>query len=146
MLLGLPTADLGSDGISANDADDADTGPNDGQNFPVLTTLTSGAGSFTVQGTLDVPAATNAAQYRIALYESIACDAGGNGEGAIHLGSALVTLSGASEAFSVTLGVAAPAAGRVVTATATSPEGNTSELSACLAVAAGDFVFANGFE
>lgn len=138
--------DIAEDGITPNDVDDADTGPNDRQNFPVLASVTAGVGSFTVQGALDVPAATNGASYRIALYESAACDTGGNGEGPIFLGSTVVTLGGGAESFSATLPVPAPAGGRVLTATATAPRGNTSEFSACLLLPLGDSIFGNGFE
>jgi hypothetical protein len=62
------------------------------------------------------------------------------------LGTQVVSLSGNAESFSVTLPVTPPAPGHVITATATDPAGNTSELSACLAAPVILTVFADGFE
>lgn len=130
----------------ANDADDTDIGGNGLQNFPVLDGAVAGAGGLAVQGTLDVPAVAGNAAYTIALYESAACDASGNGEGEILLGAQAVVLSNAAEGFDIVLPIAAPAPGRIVTATATDPAGNTSEFSPCVAVTAGPEIFVDGFE
>ena len=71
--------DLGGNGITANDAGDADEGPNNLQNFPVLTAAIGG-----VQGTLNsIPDTT----FRIEFFGNAACDASGNGEGATFLGA-----------------------------------------------------------
>ncbi|MFN2377146.1 MAG: hypothetical protein ABR538_11455 [Candidatus Binatia bacterium] len=123
--------------VTANDADDADTGANDRQNFPVLTAAVSAVGMLSVEGTLDVPAAASDADYTIRFFRSDDCDASGNGEGEEFLGAVEVSLSGDAEAFAVEVpgGVAD---GTAVTATATEvATGNTSEFSACL-VTAGD--------
>ncbi|HEX3557712.1 MAG TPA: FG-GAP-like repeat-containing protein, partial [Pyrinomonadaceae bacterium] len=123
--------DLGSDGVTANDANDADTGPNNLQNFPVLTSATKFGGSVRVQGNLNSAAST---VFRLEFFSNPACDAPGNGEGQAFLGSASVTTdAGGNASFNVTL-PSAVAAGEVVTATATDPSGNTSEFSACLPV------------
>ena len=43
--------DLGSDGVTANDGDDSDTGPNERLNFPLIRSVTAGAGSTHIEGT-----------------------------------------------------------------------------------------------
>jgi hypothetical protein len=117
--------DLGGDGVTPNDPGDADTGPNQLQNFPVLSVALAG-GSTWVTGTLNGLANTT---FTLDFYASAAADPSGFGEGARYLGSAVVTTDGSGNAhFEVVL--AAPTApGEVVTATATDPAGNTSEFS-----------------
>jgi len=123
---------LGSAGPTLNDACDADTGPNNLQNFPTLTSASSGGGSTTVQGSFNSTASTT---FRIEFFSSAACDSLGNGEGQTFLGFASVTTNGTCTAnISATLPVAA---GAVVTATATDPNGNTSEFSTCVQVTGG---------
>ena len=113
--------DLGTTGVTANDAGDADQGPNNLQNFPVLTSAAGG-----VDGTLNsLPNAT----YRIELFGSTACDASGNGEGATLIGAMDVTTDGTGNA---TIPPFTVAAGQFVTATATDASNNTSEFSACV--------------
>ncbi len=115
-------------GVTANDNCDADTGPNDFQNFPVLTTVTGDGGSTMIDGFLDsVPNQS----YRLDFFANTACDGSGHGEGELYLGSATHNAGGScSNSFSVTLPVTI-ANGAAVTATATDPTGNTSEFSAC---------------
>jgi hypothetical protein len=126
--------DIGGLGFTANDNCDADTGANNQQNFPVLTSATNEAGSTVIAGTLNSTANTS---FTLDFYANTACDASGNGEGKIYLGSNMVTSDGSCNAnFMVTLPVAA-AVGDFVTATATGPGGNTSEFSACRQVTGG---------
>lgn len=122
--------DLGGDGVTPNDPGDADLGSNNLQNFPVVTTVieTSLAPSvWTLRGTLDsVP---NTA-FAIEVFEQATCDASGFGEGEQFIGSVAVTTD--STGFGEwALPVGAPA-GRFFTATATDPNGNTSEFSRCV--------------
>jgi len=71
--------DLGNDGVTLNDNLDADLGPNDYQNFPVITGFTNTSNVFlTISGTLH--SAPNRA-YNIYLYSNPACDENGYGEG-----------------------------------------------------------------
>ena len=117
--------DLGANGVTANDSLDADSGPNDLQNFPVLTAVAGG-----VQGTLNTfPGST----FRIEFFANAACDASGNGEGATFLGASAVTTDANGNA---TIPLFAVAGDQFVTATATDSSSNTSEFSACVAVAA----------
>jgi len=112
--------DLSPTGITPNDPGDLDIGPNNLQNFPVLTSATGG-----VQGTLN--SAPNAT-FRIEFFGNTACDASGNGEGATFLGATTVSTDGTGNA---TIPLFTASAGQFVTATATDAANNTSELSAC---------------
>ncbi|HMS23995.1 MAG TPA: CSLREA domain-containing protein [Candidatus Saccharibacteria bacterium] len=51
-----PNIDLADDGSTANDANDADSGPNDLLNFPEWSTYAESGGNTEVEYTLDVPA------------------------------------------------------------------------------------------
>ena len=104
------------DGVTPNDPGDADTGPNDLQNFPVLTKISEAR----VQVTLD---STPDKTFNIELFASDQCDPSGHGEGEEFLTSFSLT-TGASREVSVPVG-------KVITATATDDAGNTSEFSAC---------------
>jgi CSLREA domain-containing protein len=142
--------DLGGSGVTANDAGDADTGPNDLQNFPVISSVTSGGGSTTIQGTLNT---TPNSSVLIEFFASAACDASGNGEGQTFLQETSETTDGSGNlTFNFIFGGDVPA-GQFVTATATNygpaaiqsglrPRsvrgepipGSTSEFSACFIV------------
>lgn len=125
--------DLTNDGVTLNDAGDGDTGPNELQNFPVL----SGISGTTVNFTLD--AAANANGYRIDFYNNPAgLDPTGFGEGQVWLGFCVVTGVSATAPSSCTVSGAAPASLRMTAtrcqnagcvATATTSIGSTSEFS-----------------
>lgn len=125
--------DLGLNDVTANDSNDGDTGPNFLQNFPVLTGALSTSNSTTIQGSLkSIPNTT----FQIDFYSNGAVDPSGHGEGAQFFGTTSVNTDGNGDA---TINVSVPvslAAGRVITATATDPNGNTSEFSASDATAA----------
>lgn len=132
------------DGVTANDLNDADSGANNLQNFPVLTSFGANAGQLLISGSLDVPTATSNADYTIGVYANASCDPSGNGEGELYLGSATVNLSGnsvANEAFQFAI-AATPVANGAISVTATDALGNTSEFSPCLL----DTLLRNGFE
>jgi hypothetical protein len=118
--------DLGGDSVTVNDPGDADAGPNNLQNYPVITGATPGP-STTVAGTLSSLANTT---FTLDFYASAAPDRSYFGQGQRYLGSASVTTDATGSApFSFTL-AAASGSGEWVTATATDPSGNTSEFSA----------------
>jgi hypothetical protein len=122
---------LGDDGVTLNDAGDGDTGANNRQNFPVITTAMSGGGFTAIQCTLNSRPSTT---YRIEFFSSTACNSSGFGEGERFLGSTDVTTDGSGNAtINVTLPIGVTL-GEVVTATATNPTGDTSEFSQCVAV------------
>lgn len=131
--------DLGSaafgDGVTANDATDADTGANDLLNWPVLTSATSTMSTSTVNGQALTQGPQSASPYRLQFFASPSCDTvGGNGEGQVFLGEADRNADG--NAFSVNLNAPIPS-GFVVTATATDALGNTSEFSNCVTASGG---------
>lgn len=119
--------DLGTNGVTANDSNDGDTGANHLQNFPVITGTISSSNSMTIQGSLkSFPNTT----FQIDFYSNSAVDPSGNGEGAQFINSTSITTNTNGDAtINATFPVGLPA-GRVVTATATDPNGNTSEFSA----------------
>lgn len=121
--------DLAPNGVNANDQGDADTGANNRQNFPVLTSLSPAASPNTINGNLN---STPNTTFTIDFYTNASCDPSGNGEGAVFLATTNVTTAGDGNApINFALGSSLPA-GTIVTATATDPNGNTSEFSPCV--------------
>lgn len=143
--------DLGGNGVTANDPGDSDTGPNNLQNYPVLTSVSSGGGMTSIAGTLNSVANLT---YRVEFFANNAIDSSGYGEGQTFIGSTNVTTDANGNA-SFNLSVAQIAGIQRVTATATDPNGNTSEFSAAigqllnvstrLPVQTGDNVLIGGF-
>ncbi|MEO8279377.1 MAG: DUF4347 domain-containing protein, partial [Ideonella sp.] len=112
-----PGIDLNQDGVTANDAGDFDSGANNLQNFPVLTSaITDGAGKLGVQGTLESSANS---YYRLDFFASASADASGYGEGQTYLGFFNVTTDGSGNASFVAPLNASVALGAAVSATAT---------------------------
>ena len=115
----------GSGSPTTNDTGDTD----EFQNWPVLTSAALGSNSITVSGTLG---SRRNATYRLEFFASVADDLTGFGEGQTFLGASNVTtnVNGVVD-FTVPLDLSGPA-GQFITATATDPNGNTSEFSAAL--------------
>jgi hypothetical protein len=127
----LTTPFDGPCGITANDTCDTDVGPNNLQNYPVLTSVISGVGSTNIQGSLDAASNTT---FRIEFFDNAQCHPSGNGSGQTFIGSTNVMNDGNCNApINVNLPVNVQAA-LVITATATDPNNNTSEFSACVTV------------
>ncbi len=80
--------DLGNDGVTANDGSDADTGPNNFQNTPEITSAVDNGDVTVVQGQLS---STPLTLFRISLYHNVACDPSGSGEGETHVENFLVS-------------------------------------------------------
>ena len=125
-------------GVTANDAGDADVGANRLQNFPVLTSANVTGANITIAGALD---SALGGSFRLEFFASSAADASGYGEGERYLGFLNVTDGGMNDAdatangtivFSTTLVPAqAVLGGEAVSATATAlATGDTSEFSA----------------
>ncbi len=105
--------DLAADGLTANDALDADAGANALQNTPMIASSTSSGGGK-VTWTLASAATTS---YRLEFFASDACDTSGNGEAQRFLGASTVVTDAAGQAGAGT--PASVAAGEQVTMTAT---------------------------
>lgn len=117
--------DLGGNGPTPNDDKDPDTGPNQLQNYPVLTSATINSNGIVVAGSLN---SRPSVVFQLDFYASLAGDESGFGEGQTWLGSRAITnTSGGTVTFNFTLPLTL--AGRYITATATDPAGNTSEFS-----------------
>ena len=119
--------DLWGDGVTPNDVGDGDPGPNNLQNFPVLTSAVLGTAT-TVSGTLNSTAST---VFRIEFFANVSADASGAGEGLNFIGATNVTTNASGNATFTSLALPAIVpAGQKISATATDPAGNTSEFSA----------------
>ncbi len=120
--------DLGGDGVTANDADDADTGANSLQNFPILTGATVSNSMVNITGTLTSAPNTT---FRLEFFAYQDCDKSGYGEGKIYLGFANATTDGSGQAsFNANFDYDV-AYGTRLSATATRPNNSTSEFSPC---------------
>jgi hypothetical protein len=120
--------DLGNNGLTPDDPGDGDAGANGLQNYPIIGAVTPGASSTNIQGTLDSTASTT---FDLDFYAGPVCLDRPQAllQGQSYLGSKQVTTDGSGFAsFSVDVPVAL-AAGQPVTATATAPDGSTSEFS-----------------
>jgi hypothetical protein len=119
---------IGSQGPEIPDAGDADTGGNDLQNSPLITSSAPEGGSTRVMGFLD---STPSSQFTLDFYADPVCRARPRGQDQAdqYLGSTTVsTDASGTVAFNVLLPTAT-VAGQPVTATATNANGSTSELS-----------------
>ncbi len=117
--------DLGTAGVTPNDNGDTDTGPNGLLNFPILLSL---AGN-TISGELHVGVNANT---NVEFFANATCDASGNGEGEVFLGSQFITTD--NSGFATFMFPYTPVAGKpVITAVVINAEtSDTSEFSACL--------------
>jgi hypothetical protein len=126
--------DLSGDGVTPNDNCDGDTGANNLQNFPVITSATFAGGMATITGTLDSEANTT---YRLEFFASTQGDPSGSGEGQTFIGAVNRTTDASCTAAFGPLSFPVPAGQSVVTATATRLNASldpveTSEFSAFL--------------
>ncbi len=121
--------DLGGGGVTANDPLDADTGPNGLQNYPLVSSAVPLSPSGTeIVGTLD---STPSTSYALDFFANPACAGRPHDfdEGLVYIGTSNLSTDGAGHvAFDVTLSYTIEV-GQLVTATATDPNNNTSELS-----------------
>ena len=122
--------DINPSGVTPNDAGDVDSGPNNRQNFPLITSVVSTAGQTTITGTLN---STPNTTFIVDFYSNAVCDSSGNGEGGIPFAlnpQPVTTDANGNASFNIIVPTLLPS-GRVLTATATDSAGNTSEFSPC---------------
>ena len=126
------TNDLPS-GVTTNDDCDVDFGPNNLQNYPILTSSVVQTNGVTIQGTLN---STSNTTFRIEFFANSAADPSGFGQGEEFLGFTEVTTApnNCDAPITVTLPAVIPS-GSFITATATDLLAtNTSEFSQSLQV------------
>ncbi|MFO0954680.1 MAG: L-type lectin-domain containing protein [Isosphaeraceae bacterium] len=114
--------DLGDDGVTANGTAPR-PGPNNLQNAPILFTTADGASHGLLHG------GTPNTAYGIDVFASAGYGPGGAGEAAVYLGTLQVTTDDNGKAL-FDIPFLAPDDAPVLSATATDPQGNTSEISA----------------
>lgn len=134
--------DLGNDGVTPNDPDDLDSGPNDLQNFPVITSATvfEDLGVVAIEGFLD----SNPNKFmNMFLFLNDECDPSGHGEGFefVHKQIFNTGADGDHEFFANFNLDASP--GQFITATVSSPE-STSEFSECAPLVSSEQQFTQG--
>ncbi|MEW6211783.1 MAG: FG-GAP-like repeat-containing protein [Acidobacteriota bacterium] len=137
--------DLGAAGETPNDPLDVDTGPNELQNFPALTSVTQSlietapgiapAAAITISGTFNSTPNTTC---NLQFFFGASCQSEGSqliGSIPVFLGSTQVVTDGSGNApFLFSFELPAGATGGWVNCTATNSTGNTSEFSRCIAV------------
>lgn len=131
--------DLGVQGADLNDPGDADFGPNNRLNFPLLSNLTTVAGLSTLSASIDAPVGA----YMIDVYVANDCLSNGRAMADRKL---LTSTFQKSQVNALTLPLVLPIGlptGARLGATLTDDGGNTSELSNCLSE---DRLFADGLE
>ncbi|MFI5461494.1 MAG: beta strand repeat-containing protein, partial [Isosphaerales bacterium] len=128
--------DLGNDGVTGNSTTPRE-GPNNLRNFPIMFTTVDGKTEGWLGGSL--PEAT----FRIDVFASAGYGSGGSGEAQDYLGSLEVITDATGQVkfpvpftapvrLPVIVPFTAPVGLPVITATATDPQGNTSEVSSSL--------------
>jgi hypothetical protein len=116
--------DLGSNGALPNDSCDADTGANNLQNYPEITSAGRAGSTINISGTLNSVANST---FTVDFYANASPHSSGFGAGKNYLGSTNVTTDNTcSGSFSVSF--PSPPE-RYISATATDANGNTSEFS-----------------
>jgi hypothetical protein len=130
-------------GPTPNDPGDADSGPNGLQNYPLLTGVArSRAGNLSYELALE---STPDKEFGVELYSSPKCNPHGFGEG-LHLlvarnvgtgqaGSGVAATEPTLRFGAVQHGTRVPRGDRYLSATATAPDGSTSEFSPCVRIA-----------
>ena len=118
--------DLGDNGVTMNDAGDSDAGPNGLQNFPILTLVAPAVDGTRVVGSLN---STPNSDYLLVFYTTPDVPGNGADEGQNLLGILNVHTDAAGNAQFDAVLPAFIGAGELVRATATGPDGSTSEFS-----------------
>ena len=126
--------DLGGDGVTANDPDDTDAGPNELLNTPVIDSVVTDGTDLLVTGTMDLPV-TTVSFVAVSLYANEECDPSGSGEGERFLGGPIAASEVPGETdnynFAAEISGAAVDEGDLITATTLDAGVGTSEFSQC---------------
>lgn len=118
--------DLAANGVTPNDPGDGDSGPNQLQNYPILSASILSGANVTIFGVLN---STSGKVFHVDFYASPAADSSGFGEGRTYLGAKDVTTD-ATGNIAFTAAFPAVSGQNVITATATAAATNdTSEFS-----------------
>ncbi|HEV2329278.1 MAG TPA: M12 family metallopeptidase [Verrucomicrobiae bacterium] len=104
-----------------------EAGPDDWQNYPVITNAFGYAGSTIIQGNFN--SLPNDAYY-IDFYANLADGPSGYGEGQVFIGTAFVTTNGAGNALFAFTNNSANYSGQYISATATAATGDSSQFAA----------------
>jgi uncharacterized repeat protein (TIGR01451 family) len=120
--------DLGDDGVTGNDLQDGDSGPNQKQNYPVIIF----AVGDTVKGSLNSMPLMG---FVVDLFANNECDLSLFGEGEEYLQNVVVNTDINGNGFFNVITARTIEPDEYITATATDPNGNTSEFSLCFPVA-----------
>ncbi len=120
--------DLGDNGVTLNDSA-GHSGPNNYQDFPVLTAGLPGTATRVVGSLTGTPHTT----YAIDVFANSAADPSGYGQGRRYLGSGTVTTDASGSALIDLTVPGASSPTDFLSATATDPAGNTSEFAADVA-------------
>jgi hypothetical protein len=127
--------DLGGDGPTPNDPGDLDSGPNRLQNAPVIDSATDQGPVLDVHASL---VSTPNSDFEVEFFVSPTCGEGASGDARTWFATVPVTTNAMGVAiFAATL-VGPVGDGDFLTATAIDVSGNTSELSGCVGVGAGE--------
>lgn len=110
-----------------NDLGDADAGPNDLKNTPVLTNAVTSAGSITISGTFN---STPNSAFTLEFYASPEISPSGYGEGKTYIGAYADVTDGSGHASFEAFFADAGYTGQFISATATDLAKNTSEFAA----------------
>jgi hypothetical protein len=131
-----------AEGVTPNDPLDVDTGPNALQNFPELTGVTTTPTQTIVHGRLSAEANRS---YFIDVYTAPSCHGSGYSGGSSYLNYVVATTDASGNAmFDVAVDGTLPDGFASATATPTTGDASTSEMSRCLRL--GDVIFEDGFE
>ena len=117
------------DGVTKNDAGDGDTGANQLQNFPLISSVDYGATNLTVHGILK---STPNTTFDVDVFESPSCTPRPRQllQSAYYLGSTQITTDGAGDApFDILMNDANAPQHPPISLTVTDPSGDTSEFS-----------------
>jgi CSLREA domain-containing protein len=120
--------DLGVAGVTLNDGNDPDSGANMLQNFPLLRNAHQ-SGSFTLVNWRLI--STPLTSFTVELFSNSTCDPSAHGEGRTYLGQSSSTTDATGFTPVVTVALPPTPVGYFITATATDPDGNTSEFALC---------------